>query len=174
MRRVLIGIGIITLAALSRLFPHIPNVTPITAMALAGGVYLEKKYAFIFSIAALFVSDLFLGFHATIPFVYGCFLVTTLIGIWLRSHKKPLLIAGGALASSTLFFIVTNFGVWITGGGWNYPLTLAGLLECYTLALPFFRNSLLGDLLSTGILFVLFEVTELVLQRLEKPRAQKV
>ncbi|MCX7985226.1 MAG: hypothetical protein N3A63_10030 [Bacteroidetes bacterium] len=174
MRRVLISVGIIAIAAVSRLFPHVPNVTPIAAMALAGGVYLEKKFAFVLPVAALFLSDIVLGFHPTMPFVYGSFLMTVLIGMWLRTHKKILTLVVGSVMSSIVFFIVTNFGVWFTGGGWNYPKTLEGLLECYSLALPFFRNSLVGDLTYTAIIFGLFEVAELILQRFEQSRERTV
>lgn len=173
MRRIVAGSVIVLVAAFSRLLPHPPNVTALAAIALAGGVYFETKYAFLIPIAALVVSDFFLGFHATIPFVYGSFLVTVLIGIWLRRHKKPLMIAGGSLVSSVLFFLVTNFGVWLTGGGWYYPKTITGLVECYTLALPFFRNSLFGDLLFTAILFGLFELAEIVFRAIEKPQVEK-
>ena len=77
-------------------------------------------------------------------------------------------IFGAAILSSVLFFIVTNFGVWLTGGGWFYPKTLQGLIECYTLAIPFFRNSLAGDLVYTGVLFSLFELSVYSLRLLEK------
>ncbi|MBP8975966.1 MAG: hypothetical protein KBG83_04540, partial [Bacteroidetes bacterium] len=86
MRRVIVGLFIIVIAAFSRLLPHPPNVTPLVAMALAGGVYFNKKYAFILPILALVVSDIFLGFHATVPFVYGSFLMIVLLGVWLKSH----------------------------------------------------------------------------------------
>lgn len=173
MRRFVVGSTIIFIAALSRLLPHPPNVTAIAAIALAGGVYLEKKYAFLIPLVALVVSDLFLGFHATVPFVYGSFLLTVLIGLWLRSHKKALFIAAGSVVSSVLFFIVTNFGVWLTGGGWYYPKNVSGLIECYTFALPFFRNSLIGDLIFTAVIFGLFEFAEIALRALEKPHPQK-
>jgi hypothetical protein len=131
-------------------------------------VYFNKRIALIVPLAALALSDLFLGFHATILFVYGSFILTGLIGFWLSSHKKPLPIFGAALFSSVLFFVITNFGVWMTGGGWFYPRTWQGLAECYTLALPFFRNSLIGDLVYTGVLFGLFELSRYAVQLFEK------
>jgi hypothetical protein len=159
MRTVLIGSTLILAAALSRLFPHPDNFTPIAAVALAGGVYLEKRFALIVPLAALLISDFFIGFHNTILFVYGSVVLIGVMGLWLKSRKKVLPIFGAALLSSILFFIITNFGVWLTGGGWFYPKTWQGLVECYVLAIPFFRSTLAGDLVFTGILFSLFEIS---------------
>lgn len=157
MRRLMIAMVLILVAAFSRLIPHPPNFTPLAAMALAGGVYLDRRFALLVPLMALFLTDAILGFHNLMAFVYGSFLAIGLLGFWLRSHKKPAMVFGSALASSVLFFIVTNFGVWAIGGATLYPKTLAGLMECYTLAIPFFRNTLLGDLIYTGALFGLFE-----------------
>jgi hypothetical protein len=172
MRNILIGSALILAAALSRLLPHPANFTPIAAMALAGGVYFNKRIALVIPLAALVISDLFIGFHNTILFVYGSFILIGLIGLWLKSHKKPLPIFGAALLSSILFFVVTNFGVWLTGGGWFYPKTWQGLIECYTLAIPFFRNTIAGDLVYTVVLFGLFEFSEYTLRSLEKKTVQ--
>lgn len=149
---------IITFAALLRLLPHPPNVAPIAAMALFGGVYLNKKYALIFPLLALFISDLFIGFYGAsmMAFVYGSFLLTGCIGIFLKNHKKPAVIIAASLFSSLLFYLITNFGVWLTGT--LYPKTLSGLLESYIMAIPFFRNTLIGDLLYTGIFFGSYEL----------------
>lgn len=149
---------IITIAALLRLLPHPPNFAPIAAMALFGGVYLNKKYALILPLLALFTSDLFIGFYGApmMSFVYGSFLLTGCIGIFLKNHKKPTVIISAALFSSLLFYLITNFGVWLTTP--FYPKTLSGLLESYTMAIPFFRNTILGDLLYTGIFFTSYEI----------------
>ena len=148
---------IIAIAALLRLLPHPANVAPIAAMALFGGVYLNKKYALVFPLIALFLSDLILGFYPlpAMAFVYGSFLLTGAIGILLKKHKKPVIIITASLASSLLFYLITNFGVWLTGT--IYPKTLTGLLDCYLMAIPFFRNTLFGDLLYTGVFFLSFE-----------------
>jgi hypothetical protein len=172
MRNILIGSTIIVAAAMSRLLPHPYNFTPIAAMALTGGVYFNKRLAFIIPLGALFLSDLFIGFHNTILFVYGSFIITGFIGLWLKSHKKVLPIFGATLFSSILFFIITNFGVWITGGGWFYPRTWQGFIECYTLAVPFFRNTVAGDLVYTGVLFGLFEFSAYASRLLERKTAQ--
>lgn len=149
---------IISVAAILRLLPHPPNIAPIAAMALFGGVYLNKKYALIIPILALFISDLFIGFYGApmMSFVYGSFLLTGCIGIFLKSHKNPSMIISAALFSSLLFYMVTNFGVWLTTP--LYPKTLSGLLNCYTMAIPFFRNTIIGDLLYTGVFFASYEM----------------
>ena len=92
---------------------------------------------------SLFISDLFLGFHDTIPFVYGAFILITLLG---KMAKKITL--GTVLMSSAIFFLISNFGVWF----YNYPITLDGLISCFTLAIPFFINTILGDLFYSAIM----------------------
>lgn len=175
MRSIFLGSILILAAAFSRLLPHPVNCTPIAAIALVGGVYLDKRIALIVPLAALILSDLVIGFHPTILFVYGSFLLIGFMGLWLKAHKKPIPIIGAALFSSLVFFVITNMGVWLTGGGWSYPKTWQGLIECYTLALPFFRNTIAGDLMYTGILFGVFELFEYALRALEKklPRYNK-
>lgn len=142
-------ITFIVIAAVIRLFPHIPNVTPITAIALFSGVYFtDKKYAFIIPLLAMFLSDIFLGFSMITLFVYAAFILVGYIGIASKKMNiKTILI------SSLSFFIITNFGVWLIG----YPKTFNGLLECYTLAIPFFRNSLIGDFFFAGVMYYAFE-----------------
>ncbi|MCI0705924.1 MAG: hypothetical protein L0Y80_00380 [Ignavibacteriae bacterium] len=158
MKHIIFASGLILAAALSRLIPHPFNFTPIAAMALSSAVYLDKKYAFIIPLAAMLVSDAILGFHSGMIWVYGCFALIALMGLWLRSHKKPLFVAGAALTSSVLFFVVTNFAVWFMGSGALYPKTWEGLVACYVAAIPFFQNTVAGDLLYTGALFGLFEL----------------
>jgi len=155
---------LIFLTALTRLLPHPANFSPVAAIALVGGVYFERKTGLVIPLLALLISDIFLGFHATMPFVYGSFIITWLIGIWLKSHKRPLLIIGGVALSSVIFFLITNFGVWLTGGGWYYPKTLSGLIECYIMAIPFFRNSFLGDFIYAGALFGIIELVEYIIK----------
>jgi hypothetical protein len=139
----------IVIAAILRLFPHIPNVTPITAMALFSGVYFtNKNLAYIVPLLAMVLSDIFLGFSGITIFVYAAFILVSYIGL---SSKKVSIKT--ILISSISFFVITNFGVWLIG----YPKTLNGLMECYTLALPFFRNSLIGDFFYAGVMYYAFE-----------------
>lgn len=157
MRYTILAALMIFAAALCRLLPHPLNFAPIAAMALAGGVYLDKRFALIVPLLAMVTTDWILGFFPIIFFVYGSFIAIGFIGLWLRSHKKPLVVFGSTLASSVLFFMVTNFGVWIVGPE-MYPRTLTGLLECYAAGVPFFRNTILGDLFYVAVLFGLFEL----------------
>lgn len=147
---------IIFFAVILRLIPHPPNFAPIAAMALFGGVYLDKKYALIMPFLAMFISDIFLGFHSTMAFVYGSFLITGIIGLSLKSHKTRLNVIAATLISSLLFFLITNFGVWLVSG--LYPKSLAGLIQSYFFAIPFFRNTLLGDLFYVGLFFGSYEL----------------
>lgn len=161
--KILYPATIILLAALLRLVPHLPNVAPIGAMALFGGMYLEKKYAFVLPLIALFLSDVFLGFHTTMPFVYGSFLLSGLIGLWIRQDRSVKRVVFGTLASSVLFFLITNFGTWLVAG--MYERSPKGLLEAFVLALPFFRNTIFGDLLYTTAFIVMYELMKILARR---------
>lgn len=157
--RFVVLLVMILAAAASRLIPHPPNVASITAVALFGGAYLtDKRLAFVAPLAALFVSDLILGFYSHMEIVYGSFALVVCIGFWIQNNRSALRIAGAALASSILFFVLTNFGVWAFGS--LYPKTAAGLLACYVAAIPFFQNTLAGDALYTTVLFGGFALAE--------------
>lgn len=157
MSRHVFTITLILLAAFSRLLPHPPNFAPVTALALFGGVYLDRKQTFLIPMVAMLLSDFFLGFHSGMPFVYGSFILMGFIGLWLRSHKGLAAAAGATLAGSVLFFVITNFGVWLIQEA-TYPHSFAGLVECYAAAIPFFRNTLLGDIGYVGVLFGAYEL----------------
>lgn len=161
MKRLINPFLIILFAVALRLLPHLPNFAPIAGMALFGGVYLNKKYALIVPLVAMFVSDIFIGFHSGMPFVYGSFLIIGLLGIWLRNNKKVKMIILATFSSSFIFFIITNFGVWLSGG--LYPKTIDGLIQCYFYALPFFRNTIMGDMFYTGLFFGSYELLRYLL-----------
>lgn len=145
-------------AAILRLIPHLPNFAPITAMALFGGAYLGKRYALWLPLFAMVLSDAFIGFDsiASRAAVYGSFLLIGLIGLWLRKHRSFQNIVLAALSSSVLFFVITNFGVWAFGA--LYPKTAGGLTACFVAAIPFFRNTVAGDLFYTGVFFGGYEL----------------
>jgi hypothetical protein len=151
------SIALIVFAALSRLMPHPPNFAPITALALFSGVHLRKQYTFLVPLAALLLSDLFLGFYSGMVWVYGSFMLIAILGIWLRSHRGLAQTVGATIFGSVLFFIVSNFGVWVASNG-LYPHTATGLMECYTAAIPFFRNTIIGDGVYVTALFLLYEI----------------
>ncbi|MBM2814493.1 MAG: hypothetical protein HW421_1255 [Ignavibacteria bacterium] len=144
--------GLILLAALSRLMPHPDNVTPVTAIALFGGAYFSKKiFAFIVPLAAMLASDLLLGFHVAMPGVYLSFAIIVLIGFSLQNKTNVRNILLSTLAGAVIFFIISNFALWAFGT-W-YPHSWTGFIECYAMALPFFRNSIVGDLAYSGVIF---------------------
>ena len=146
-------------AAASRLIPHPPNVASVTAVALFGGAYLsDRRLAFLVPLTALFLSDLVLGFYSHMWVVYGSFALVVCVGFLLRIRRGPIAIAGAALASSILFFVITNFGVWVFGS--LYPKTMQGLLGCYLAAIPFFQNTLMGDAVYSTVLFGGFALAE--------------
>lgn len=163
-------------AVLLRLVPHMPNFAPITALALFGGVYLNKRYVILFPFIVMLISDYLLlyidpftgadfshiypitsMFHSTTTYVYGSFLISSLIGIWLRKHKNPGFILLGSLIASLQFFLITNFGVW---SGGMYSRGLDGLLQSYLMGLPFFKWTLLGDLFYTTMFMGTFEIAK--------------
>jgi len=157
---------LVFVAAFSRLLPHPANFTTIGAIALFGGVYLEKRFAFVVPILAMLMSDYFIGFYSGMYWVYGSFVLIGLVGVWLKNHKKPLYILSGTFVSSILFFAVTNFGVWMTPGS-IYAPTWAGLVECYVFAIPFFRNTVAGDLFFVAVMFGAYEGLLIVIKKMK-------
>jgi len=129
---------------LFRLLPHPENFTPVTAAALFAGVALPAGLAIFVPLLVMVISDLVIGPHPLFWLVWGCFFLTTLIGVRVRNEAQPGKIVLATVAGSTLFFVLTNLGVFLFQG--MYPKNFSGLADCYILALPFFRNSLLGDL----------------------------
>ena len=145
-------VSLIVFAILSRFLPHPPNFTPIAAIALLSSKGFANRWvAFLIPIVSLFISDLFLGLHTTIPFVYGSFILIALLG---RYVKKINIFS--VLLSSSIFFLVTNLGVWLL----HYPLSVEGLFQCYILALPFFLNTVIGDLVYGALLIYPFYVLQ--------------
>jgi hypothetical protein len=167
--RLIVLITMVLAAAASRLIPHPPNLTSITAVALFGGAYFsDRRLAFLVPLAALFLSDLILGFYAHMEVVYLSFALIVCVGLWLQKRRSTIYIVGAALASSILFFLLTNFGVWALES--LYPKTMAGLLACYVAAIPFFQNTLQGDLFFTAALFGGFTLLERSFPKLREPR----
>ena len=161
----------ILVAAAMRLIPHPPNLTPIGAMALFGGAYFGRQaLAFVAPLAALLLSDLIIGFYPGMLFTYLAVALVVTIGWLVRRRLTALTVAGAAIASSIVFFIISNFGAWISTG--MYPHTLAGLAACYVAAIPFFQNTVAGDLLFSALLFGGFALLERQVPRLRDPALQ--
>lgn len=143
----------VLIGAIARVIPHVPNFAPIGAMALFGGAYMGKKQALTLPIVAMILSDLVIGFDS-LPMrlsVYGSFLLMVLMGMFLKSRVNAKNTIIFSLTSSILFFVITNFAVWAFGG--LYPHTATGLAQSYFFAIPFFRNTVLGDLFYSGVFF---------------------
>ena len=141
---------LILFAAFSRLLPHPENFAPVAAAAIFAGLFMNKKYAIIIPITATFLSDIFLGLYPYVLWVYGTYILIALINIGMRKYyesykgvRKAGLLYGTTLFSSIIFFLVTNFGVWTSG--LYYEMSFKGLLTSYAAAIPFFRTSLLAD-----------------------------
>lgn len=165
----IITVSLIILVAVTlRVLPHPANFAPIAALALFGGVYLDKKIAFILPLTAMILSDLFLGFHASMWAVYGSFLLTVGIGIWLKNHQSFPTVILASLASSVLFFVLTNFNFWYAAA--LYPKTMSGLVSSYANAVPFFRNTVLGDLFYTGLFFGSYELAKSIIMQVKKTK----
>ena len=150
-----------------RVIPHPPNFAPIGALALFGGAALPGVWAFAVPLAALVLSDAVLGFYQGWVWVYGSFVLIVFIGTALRRRRTALRVAGAALASSVVFFAVTNLGEWL---GPLYPHTLEGLRADFIAAIPFFRNTALSDLVYALAFFGIFESAA----RLARPRAGRL
>jgi hypothetical protein len=151
-RRLILLVSVIAAAALMRVLPHPPNVSPIAAMALFGGAQLaDRRLAYLVPLSAMLLSDLILGFHGQMWLVYGCFAAMVWLGTRIADRQRVLPVVGATLAGSAFFFLVTNLGVWAFDG--LYPRTWDGLVSCYVAALPFLQNSLLGNLCYVALLF---------------------
>ena len=161
--------GFILFAVLSRLLPHAYNFTPLGAIALFGMAYFkDKKWALIIPLVALWASDLILNnfryaeyyegftwFSSGALYIYGAFAMIAVLGYYLLKKVSFGRVLGGALGASLIFFIVSNFGVWISSP--MYPLTVEGLIACYTAAIPFFHYTIAGNLIYSAALFGSFE-----------------
>ncbi len=163
----MLALSLILFGILLRFIPHAPNFTPVAAIALFGAVYLNRRYALLLPLFLMMISDIFIGFHDAIFFTWGSFMLVVFLGFRLKEHKNPMAIISMSLLASVLFFLITNFGVWVIG--W-YPRTLEGLISCYVMALPFFRNFTLSTLCYVAVLFSAYE---LIAKRIERTKLAK-
>lgn len=168
-KSILIVTGLIIFAALTRLLPHAYNFTPIGAIALFGAAYFtRKKWALIVPLIAIWMSDLLLNnlvysefyegftfFTSGFFYIYGSIAMIVILGYYLLRKITFGRVLGGALGASVIFFVVSNFGVWISGS--MYPMTFEGLLACYTAAIPFFHYTIAGNVVYSAVLFGAYE-----------------
>jgi len=149
----IIAVLLIVLGIAARFFPHPANFAPIGAIALFGGLYINnRKLAFVLPIGAMLASDLFIGFYSwkMMAAVYASFILMVGIGMFVKKHKRFSTILSGTLLGSLLFFLITNAAVWAFGT--IYPNTIDGLIASYAMGIPFFKNTLLGDVFFVSIL----------------------
>lgn len=168
-----LGLSVFFIAVVSRLLPHYPNFTPIESIALFGGTYLAyKKLSYILPLVALYLTDIilnntllrsffpdqegFIWFSDYMIYSFIAIIGIAFIGRLIRKKVKPTTVLIGAGGSSVLFFIISNFGVWLSSP--IYSKSVSGLIECYTMALPFFRNSFLSTIVFSAVLFGIYEI----------------
>jgi hypothetical protein len=159
----MLAIALLLIGLSARFLPHVPNFSPVLAIALFGGVYLRRSQVLWMPLALMILTDMVLGPHVTMPFTWASVFAASLIGLWARRNPNASRIVGGSVASAVIFFLVTNFGCWLTG----YPLTQEGFVTCFALAVPFFRMTVVSTLMYA---LVLFGVYELVSRRVKDTR----
>jgi hypothetical protein len=159
--RILTILSFLLFAAVVRILPHPWNLTPIGAMALFSGTKCGRSWqAFLFPLAALFLGDLFVGFHLLMPIVYLSFCLSVLIGMVFRQRQSPGPLTLATMLGATQFFLITNFAIWAMGN--TYTKSLAGLTACYIAGIPFLGNTLAGDAFYALLLFGGFAIVELL------------
>lgn len=167
--RIILIIGMMMLAAFTRLIPHPANFTAVLAVALFGGAkFRNAALAILVPLLVMLFTDIsystiryggtnvVMGFHTLMPLVYGCIALTSLIGIYISKKKNAGYIIAASIVSSTLFFLITNAGVWYHNA--EFAQNATGLIMCYDLGIPFYRNQLIGDLFFNGVLFGVFSL----------------
>ena len=166
--------ALVAIAVIGRLVPHMPNFAPVTATALFCGAYMTRRQSFLALGAVLLLSDYLLLYinpygrtsfdhlyapwqlwHSALPYIYGSFAISAAVGWWVKSRRSSGLVVVAALFCSVQFFLITNAGVWAGG---MYDRGLDGLLQSYTMALPFFRGTALGDLFYASVFFGGYEL----------------
>ena len=152
MRLIMTFLCISGVLALGRIIPHPPNFTPILATAIYTPYLINDRWiAMAIPLLAMFIADIVIGFHPYMLWVYGAIGLSTLISDWsMQFNKKYIQLGAMAIVSSVLFFIITNFAVWTMLD--YYPKTIDGLIMCYTMAIPFFKNTLLGTIVYTSLI----------------------
>jgi len=152
MNRILI-IFIIILAVSTRLVAHPYNFTPVLAFSLLAGVYSKNKFGFLLPISIMLISDYFIGMHDTILIVYLSLFAVYLIGYYAIKNINAENIFLGSFLGPLIFFIITNFAVWMNDGVLGmYTDNFIGLIDCYYRALPFFKNTLISTVFFAGVI----------------------
>ena len=137
---------------ITRLIPHPPNFTPTIAIAFYLPALFGIKFILV-AITAFIISDLFIGIHDLIFYTWGSLI---LIGFLTKFFKKFYLRFFGITLSCILFFIISNFGVWLSSG--LYTDNYQGLISCYIMAIPFLQNSLISGLMFSLVIELILNI----------------
>jgi len=149
-------ICLILVLSFTRLIPHPWNFTPILAASIFSGFYFKNFFLGLFVVIfSMFLGDLYLGFHSTMFFTYASLAVAVAIGILIKNFKFSEILVSG-LTGSICFFVITNFGAWLTLA--MYEKNFAGLLQSYAMAIPFFHNTLISTFLYLIVLKLIFDL----------------
>ena len=152
-----LALGLVVLLALSRLIPHPPNFTPILGMAVFSGAIINRRFiAYLVPLTAMLLSDLYLGFHATMPIIYFSLAVCVLIGTFIEARVSILNSFLSISLGVLVFFLITNFMVWYGSG--MYESSISGLMTCYFMGLPFVQNTFISSLLYGMGAFLIFDI----------------
>ena len=146
-----ISLGILSALAASRFIPHPPNFTSLLALSFYIPAILGVRFLPVLLLSFI-ITDLIIGFHSVTLFTWGSVLLIGLMSKFFISKMKTRI--SGVLISVLLFFVITNFGVWSMG---SYGYTFEGLLACYTLAIPFFGNTLVGTIVFSAIIEIFLQ-----------------
>ena len=154
---VYLALGLVALLTLSRLIPHPPNFTPILGMAVFSGAIISKRIiAYLVPLAAMLLSDLYLGFHASMPIIYFSLAVCVLIGTFIEARVSILNSFLSISFGVIIFFLITNFMVWYGSG--MYEHSISGLMTCYFMGLPFVQNTFISSLLYGMGAFLVYDI----------------
>ena len=149
---------IIVVVSLLRFVPHPPNMTPVIAVSILAVTWFKRPvFQFGFPLLIMLLTDMVIGFHSLIPVVYLAIMCAGLTGFILKKRSSFSTILGSGLASSIIFFVMTNFGVWVLSS--MYPKTVLGSMSCYVAAIPFFHNTVIA---TVGILVGVFGLNHAV------------
>jgi uncharacterized protein DUF6580 len=149
---------LVILVVATRLLPHPMNFAPIGALGLFSGAYVMNRRAWLIPLAALFISDIFIGFYTPLVMlsVYVSFAISAVLGRYALSQKRNVIRVGAAaVASATILFVLSNFTLWLSG--LYYPMTFEGLTLCFVKAIPFYGYTLAGDFFYATVLFGTYE-----------------
>lgn len=159
----LVFVGLVVFAVTMRLLPHPPNFAPIAAIAIFSGALLPRKYAYILPLVAMIISDIFIGLHPLVYATWGSFALIAVLAEYTMRRPNVSKMVGTTLAGSLIFFVISNFAVWAQGT--MYSQNFAGLVQCYYNALPFFRNTAIGDLTYVAFLFGSYYLIKIIVKQ---------